>query len=245
MAVIDNLPSTGILSTDLPELVPEKSMRDGLDLRKLYDNDQLPKYDLLSRQASTRLSPSSRRRQIREELDLRSMSILKNNEIEFRKVQLELRKSGISTGMASLQMLDQKLTAALLEKRGQENAYCYSSDEDESMDQRVNKTIIKHRMTMIGSIPDCNNSAKEESTATRVMRRLSLTGSAPSPEYSSPNQEESTATRVMRRLSLTGSGPSPDAVTEPRPRRRQSMTHNLQNLQDKSPPRRRRKSIFG
>mmetsp|Transcript_3953 Transcript_3953/g.5704 ORF Transcript_3953/g.5704 Transcript_3953/m.5704 type:complete len:225 (+) Transcript_3953:212-886(+) len=220
MAIISNVRSnTGILSTDVQQIVSENSMRDGLDLRNLY-NDELPKCNLLNRQKSNyALEVNSRRRQIREELDLRNMAMLKDNDDHFRKIQSELRKSGVSTGMASLQMLDQQLTAVLIEKRSQEFSLDDSKDE-ESIEQRVTKTMIQNRMNLMAPIP-----TPKESKASRVMRRLSLTSSIPNHDSSATHQQEANSRRAMRRLSLSPTTYTPQEKVEteqPRPRRRRN-----------------------
>lgn len=61
------------------------------------------------------MTPSLLHREVREVLDFRTLSILKDDN-EFRRIQTTLRDSKVSTEMGALQLLDQCLADDLAER---------------------------------------------------------------------------------------------------------------------------------
>mmetsp|Transcript_15672 Transcript_15672/g.23076 ORF Transcript_15672/g.23076 Transcript_15672/m.23076 type:complete len:186 (+) Transcript_15672:53-610(+) len=126
----------------------------------------------------------SKLRQIREELQLRKVTISQdNNNNEFRRVQAELRKSRVNTCMASLQILDQKLTDSLIQKRSS-SLPMTMGNRGECLDRRVTKTMIKRlsNRNMISSSEDANNNnckvdhhqQPRGNATSRMIKRLSM-----------------------------------------------------------------------
>lgn len=116
------------------------------------------------------ISVDSTRRQVREVIDQRNLTLLKDDN-EFRRIQAELKSSGMNTGMGSLQILDQKLTKALIEKKRRNSL---DASEKESVTQRATKTIMKRRRSLSLQHTLQLESEELEEIKRQHSRRLSL-----------------------------------------------------------------------
>mmetsp|Transcript_18268 Transcript_18268/g.27608 ORF Transcript_18268/g.27608 Transcript_18268/m.27608 type:complete len:228 (-) Transcript_18268:114-797(-) len=116
------------------------------------------------------ISVHSTRRQVREVIDQRNLTLLKDDN-EFRRVQAELKSSGMNTGMGSLQILDQKLTKTLIEKKRRNSL---GTNEKESATQRATKTIMKSRRRLSLQHTLQLESEQLEETKRQRSRRLNL-----------------------------------------------------------------------
>mmetsp|Transcript_26083 Transcript_26083/g.39475 ORF Transcript_26083/g.39475 Transcript_26083/m.39475 type:complete len:198 (+) Transcript_26083:106-699(+) len=123
----------------------------------------------------------SKVRQIREELQIRNWNI--SNDItddEFRRVQAELRKSRVKTGMGSLQVLDQKLTDTLIEKRHRSSLPTLLRDKSEGVDQNITKTMKKRfsgtrqNKNTEDNLDGSEHREKKGNATSRIMKRLTM-----------------------------------------------------------------------
>lgn len=89
--------------------------RNFLQFFDMNENKKEGDKDLSYREKSFAVSKDSRRRLIREELDLQNPFIAKDS-LEFRKVKLQLRQAGMSTGFGAIQTLHQKVTKTILKR---------------------------------------------------------------------------------------------------------------------------------
>lgn len=126
-------------------------------------NADLERRALLRRKNSLVVTTvNSRQRQIREALDIRNMSIVNDlDSNEFKRVQEQLRGSGINTAVGTLQFLDKKVTEMLIEQRQKENKDC--------LDQRVNKRMMRRRRT---TIPPIDSQPDADAPKGSVLRRF-------------------------------------------------------------------------
>jgi len=83
-------------------------------------------------------------RQVREALDLRSSAILKD-ENEFRRLKVEIGKSGVITGMGTHQYLNQKLISTLTATRRRSAPLMNTEWYGDDLNQRVTRTMITER----------------------------------------------------------------------------------------------------
>eukprot|EP00547_Thalassionema_nitzschioides_P000355 CAMPEP_0194198980 /NCGR_PEP_ID=MMETSP0156-20130528/173_1 /TAXON_ID=33649 /ORGANISM="Thalassionema nitzschioides, Strain L26-B" /LENGTH=160 /DNA_ID=CAMNT_0038923813 /DNA_START=44 /DNA_END=526 /DNA_ORIENTATION=+ len=110
-------------------------------------------------------------REVRYELDRRNYNFL-TDDSEFKRVQAELRKSGIQTGMAALQLLDQQVTNAMIEKR-RRKSLANPENIRNSLERRATREMIAKRKRSSITLPlDSPNTTTTNNNEDKTAKKL-------------------------------------------------------------------------
>lgn len=98
------------------------------------------------RKSSIVSAPTSKKNQIQQELDHRSLILWDDTSGEFRKAQAELRMARVTTKAATLQILNKNLMEKISLRRSKSHG---ESATQESLNQRVTESLIKRKTTVL------------------------------------------------------------------------------------------------
>mmetsp|Transcript_31198 Transcript_31198/g.47593 ORF Transcript_31198/g.47593 Transcript_31198/m.47593 type:complete len:281 (-) Transcript_31198:66-908(-) len=150
--------------TEFRRILKESLSNDNKHYIMVSDSMQIMDDIENQKQQSDCISVHSTKRQVREELDQRNLSLLKDEENnEFRRIQATLRNSGMNTGMGSLQLLDGILTQTLIERKRRRSMDTSTGKERGTMDQRATKTMIHRRQMSLRQMENNDSEPRETS----------------------------------------------------------------------------------
>mmetsp|Transcript_8293 Transcript_8293/g.12769 ORF Transcript_8293/g.12769 Transcript_8293/m.12769 type:complete len:192 (+) Transcript_8293:27-602(+) len=132
-------------------------------------NTDLKRRARLRRNASVIITTvDSRQRQVREALDLRYMSFVNDHDnYELKKIQAQLRKSGVNTGVGVSQFLNKAVAETIIEQRRKDPMHC--------LEQRVTQKIANRRRSTM-SRSSTMSQASTETQSTEQDRKTSILG---------------------------------------------------------------------